>query len=67
MGTPAEKRDWRLMRHMFGTIAPRYDFVTRRFISIEDFSSLLRQRGYAPVDARAYILGGVGLHWAVKS
>jgi demethylmenaquinone methyltransferase/2-methoxy-6-polyprenyl-1,4-benzoquinol methylase len=28
---PVEKRDSRLMRHMFGVIAPRYDFITRVF------------------------------------
>jgi demethylmenaquinone methyltransferase/2-methoxy-6-polyprenyl-1,4-benzoquinol methylase len=28
---PAEKQDSRLMREMFATIAPRYDFITRAF------------------------------------
>ena len=31
MNSPAEKNDGRLMRRMFGAIAPRYDFVTRAF------------------------------------
>jgi len=31
MPIPAEKRDMRLMRAMFTTIAPRYDFITRIF------------------------------------
>ena len=31
MPIPAEKRDLRLMRAMFSTIAPRYDFITRIF------------------------------------
>ncbi len=31
MGMPAEQRDMRLMRAMFSTIAPRYDFITRVF------------------------------------
>ena len=31
MQLPAEKRDSKLMRAMFGTIAPRYDFITRAF------------------------------------
>ena len=31
MPVPAEKRDLRLMRAMFSTIAPRYDFITRIF------------------------------------
>jgi demethylmenaquinone methyltransferase / 2-methoxy-6-polyprenyl-1,4-benzoquinol methylase len=38
----------------------------RSFLSIRDLSSLLRQRGYAHVEARSYIFGGIGLHWAVK-
>ena len=28
---PAEKQNPRLMRAMFRTIAPRYDFITRAF------------------------------------
>jgi len=36
------------------------------FLSIEDFSALLRRSGYAQVDAQPYIHGGIGLHWAVK-
>jgi demethylmenaquinone methyltransferase/2-methoxy-6-polyprenyl-1,4-benzoquinol methylase len=31
MSIPAEKQDLRLMRAMFSTIAPRYDFITRIF------------------------------------
>jgi demethylmenaquinone methyltransferase/2-methoxy-6-polyprenyl-1,4-benzoquinol methylase len=31
MTAPVEKQDSRLMRAMFGSIAPRYDFVTRLF------------------------------------
>jgi demethylmenaquinone methyltransferase/2-methoxy-6-polyprenyl-1,4-benzoquinol methylase len=31
MPIPAEKADTRLMRHMFGVIAPKYDFITRVF------------------------------------
>jgi demethylmenaquinone methyltransferase/2-methoxy-6-polyprenyl-1,4-benzoquinol methylase len=38
----------------------------RSFVSIKDFSSLLRRTGYAKVDTRGYILGGIGLHWAEK-
>lgn len=29
--SPPEKRDSRLMRQMFGAVAPRYDFITRAF------------------------------------
>jgi len=37
------------------------------FISIEDFSALLRRSGYGKVDARGYLMGGIGLHWAAKA
>jgi demethylmenaquinone methyltransferase/2-methoxy-6-polyprenyl-1,4-benzoquinol methylase len=36
------------------------------FVSADDFSSLLRKTGYRNVDARKFILGGIGLHWAEK-
>ncbi len=38
----------------------------RTFVSIDDFSALLHRTGYRQVDARRYVLGGIGLHWAVK-
>jgi len=38
----------------------------RTFVSIDEFSSLLRRKGYGRVDSRGYILGGIGLHWAAK-
>ena len=38
----------------------------RCFVSMKDFSSLLRRAGYGRVDTSAYIFGGIGLHWAVK-
>jgi len=38
----------------------------RSFVSIDDFSALLRRAGYGRVDASSFILGGIGLHWAAK-
>jgi demethylmenaquinone methyltransferase / 2-methoxy-6-polyprenyl-1,4-benzoquinol methylase len=38
----------------------------RTFVSIDDFSALLHRTGYHRVDARRYVLGGIGLHCAVK-
>lgn len=38
----------------------------RSFLSIDDFSSLLRRSGFHEVDTRRFILGGIGLHWAHK-
>lgn len=36
----------------------------RAFVSIQAFSDRLRRAGYRRVEARSYILGGIGLHWA---
>ncbi len=38
----------------------------RSFVSIDEFSALLRQNGYQLVDSNRHILGGIGLHWAAK-
>jgi demethylmenaquinone methyltransferase/2-methoxy-6-polyprenyl-1,4-benzoquinol methylase len=38
----------------------------RSFVSIDEFTTLLRKSGYHNVDTRSYILGGIGLHWALK-
>jgi demethylmenaquinone methyltransferase/2-methoxy-6-polyprenyl-1,4-benzoquinol methylase len=39
----------------------------RSFLSIEKFSAMLADVGYERVKARSFILGGIGLHSAVKS
>ena len=39
----------------------------RSFLSIGDFSNRLGRVGYSLADARAFIFGGIGLHWAVKN
>ena len=38
----------------------------RSFVSIGDFSLLLGRSGYRQVNARGFLLGGIGLHWAAK-
>lgn len=38
----------------------------RSFISIDEFSRLLRASGYPRVSQRGFLLGGIGLHWAAK-
>ena len=38
----------------------------RSFISVDEFSALLEQMGYVLMDARQYVFGGIGLHWAIK-
>jgi demethylmenaquinone methyltransferase / 2-methoxy-6-polyprenyl-1,4-benzoquinol methylase len=51
---PAEKRDSRLMRDMFSTIAPRYDFITRVFSYGMDqrWKRLAVRRAMLPAGAR---------------
>ena len=39
----------------------------RSFVSIDDFSRLLGRSGYTRVNARGFLLGGIGLHWAAKA
>lgn len=57
---------WGLLLHG----RPRvYTYIPRSlctFLSIEEYSCLLRQKGFSRVDAQAYLLGGIGLHWAVR-
>jgi demethylmenaquinone methyltransferase / 2-methoxy-6-polyprenyl-1,4-benzoquinol methylase len=38
----------------------------RSFVSIDDFSSILANKGFGRVNTRRFILGGIGLHWAEK-
>jgi len=38
----------------------------RSFVSIDDFSSILRRNGYGKVDARGFLFGGIALHCAAK-
>lgn len=39
----------------------------RSFVSVDKFSRMLADAGYERVKARSFILGGIGLHSAVKS
>jgi demethylmenaquinone methyltransferase / 2-methoxy-6-polyprenyl-1,4-benzoquinol methylase len=58
---------WGLLLHGRPRVYTYIPDSLRSFVSVEDFSSLLRRMGYATVEARAHIFGGIGLHWAVKS
>jgi demethylmenaquinone methyltransferase/2-methoxy-6-polyprenyl-1,4-benzoquinol methylase len=57
---------WGLMLHGRPRIYTYIPDSIRSFTTMRDFSSLLQQMGYSSVDQRAFILGGIGLHWAVK-
>jgi demethylmenaquinone methyltransferase/2-methoxy-6-polyprenyl-1,4-benzoquinol methylase len=58
---------WGLLLHGRPRLYTYIPDSLRGFVTIEDFSSLLKRMGYAHVDARSYIFGGTGLHWAVKT
>jgi demethylmenaquinone methyltransferase/2-methoxy-6-polyprenyl-1,4-benzoquinol methylase len=57
---------WGLVLHGRPRVYTYIPDSLRTFVSIDDFSSLLERTGYRQVDTRRYILGGIGLHWAVK-
>jgi demethylmenaquinone methyltransferase / 2-methoxy-6-polyprenyl-1,4-benzoquinol methylase len=57
---------WGLLLHGRPRIYTYIPDSLRSFISIDEFSSLLGRSGYHNIDARSYILGGIGLHWAAK-
>ena len=57
---------WGLVLHGRPRVYTYIPDSLRTFVSIDDFSSLLHRTGYRQVDARRYVLGGIGLHWAVK-
>jgi demethylmenaquinone methyltransferase/2-methoxy-6-polyprenyl-1,4-benzoquinol methylase len=57
---------WGLVLHGRPRVYTYIPDSLRSFVSIDDFSSLLQRTGYQQVDTRRYILGGIGLHWAVK-
>ena len=58
---------WGLLLHQRARIYTYIPDSLRSFVSVEEFSSLLRRTGYTDVEARAHIFGGIGLHWAVKT
>jgi demethylmenaquinone methyltransferase / 2-methoxy-6-polyprenyl-1,4-benzoquinol methylase len=57
---------WGLLLHGRPRVYTYIPDSLRSFVSIDDFSSLLRRTGYGQIAARRYILGGIGLHWAAK-
>lgn len=57
---------WGLVLHGRPRIYTYIPDSLRTFVSIDGFSALLLRAGYRRVEARSYILGGIGLHWAAK-
>jgi demethylmenaquinone methyltransferase/2-methoxy-6-polyprenyl-1,4-benzoquinol methylase len=57
---------WGLLLHRRPRIYTYIPDSLRSFVSIDEFSSMLRSNGYSEVRTRSFILGGIGLHWAEK-
>lgn len=57
---------WGLVLHGRPRVYTYIPDSLRSFLSVDDFSTMLRGAGYRRVDARKYILGGIGVHWAAK-
>lgn len=57
---------WGLLLHGRPRIYTYIPDSLRSFLSIDDFSAMLRDNGYSDVQTRSFILGGIGLHWAEK-
>jgi demethylmenaquinone methyltransferase / 2-methoxy-6-polyprenyl-1,4-benzoquinol methylase len=57
---------WGLLLHGRPRVYTYIPDSLRSFVSIDDFSTLLHRTGYHHVNAHRYILGGIGLHWAIK-
>lgn len=57
---------WGLLLHGRARVYTYIPDSLRSFLSIEEFSAMLRDNGYSAVRARSFILGGIGLHWAEK-
>ena len=57
---------WGLVLHGRPRVYTYIPDSLRSLVSIEEFTSLLRRKGYREVDSCRYVLGGIGLHWAAK-
>ena len=57
---------WGLVLHGRPRVYTYIPESLRSFVSIDQFTTLLRATGYGRVQARSYILGGIGVHWAAK-
>jgi demethylmenaquinone methyltransferase/2-methoxy-6-polyprenyl-1,4-benzoquinol methylase len=57
---------WGLVLHGRPRIYTYIPDSLKSFVAVSEFSRLLRRSGYRRVDERGFLLGGIGLHWAVK-
>jgi demethylmenaquinone methyltransferase/2-methoxy-6-polyprenyl-1,4-benzoquinol methylase len=57
---------WGLLLHGRPRVYTYIPDSLKSFVAIPEFSRLLRRSGYRRVTERSMLLGGIGLHWAVK-
>jgi demethylmenaquinone methyltransferase/2-methoxy-6-polyprenyl-1,4-benzoquinol methylase len=57
---------WGLLLHGRPRVYTYIPDSLRSFVSMREFSARLAAHGYGGVRSRAYLLGGIGLHWAVR-
>lgn len=57
---------WGLLLHGRARVYTYIPDSLKSFVAIGEFSGLLRRSGYGRVNDRSFLLGGIGLHWAVK-
>lgn len=57
---------WGLLLHGKPRVYTYIPDSLRAFVSLPEFIERLEKFGYASVQARKYIFGGIGLHWAAK-
>jgi demethylmenaquinone methyltransferase / 2-methoxy-6-polyprenyl-1,4-benzoquinol methylase len=57
---------WGLILHGRARVYTYIPDSLRTFVSMEDFSGMLRNTGYGHIDQRSYVFGGIGLLWAAK-
>jgi demethylmenaquinone methyltransferase / 2-methoxy-6-polyprenyl-1,4-benzoquinol methylase len=57
---------WGMLLHGRPRIYTYIPDSLRSFLSMDEFTGVLRNTGYQLLDSRGFIFGGIGLHWAVK-
>jgi demethylmenaquinone methyltransferase / 2-methoxy-6-polyprenyl-1,4-benzoquinol methylase len=57
---------WGVLLHGRARVYTYIPDSLRGFVTIDEFSSLLRQTGYRLMAVRRFVLGGIGMHWATK-
>jgi len=58
---------WGLLLHGRPRVYTYIPDSLRSFVSMREFAARLQNFGYASVQARGYIFGGIGLHWATRA